>query len=150
MTSATDTPTSKGEKEMSTLLTNKVTIVTGASRGIGQAIAESQAANGTNVVVNYARNKGFAENLVHRIQQNGGQALAVQADVSKIADLQTLFQATIDHFGHIDILINNAGIMTTKPFGQITEQDFDREYAINVKGAYAATSQSTAGDGTAG
>lgn len=123
---------------MSTLLANKVTIVTGASRGIGQAIAESQAANGASVVVNYAHNKGFAEDLVHRIQQNDGQALAVQADVSKIADLQALFQTTLDHFGHIDILINNGGIMTTKPLEQVTEQDFDREYAINVKGTYFA------------
>ena len=119
-------------------LANKVTLVTGASRGIGQAIAESQAANGANVVINYARNKGFAEDIVHRIQQNGGQALAVQADVSKIADLEALFQATIDHFGRIDILVNNAGIMTTKPLEQVTEQDFDREFAINVKGTYFA------------
>jgi 3-oxoacyl-[acyl-carrier protein] reductase len=123
---------------MSTPLANKVAIVTGASRGIGQAIAESLAANGANVVINYARNKGFAQDIVHRIQQNGGQALAVQADVSNIADLEALFQATIEHFGRIDILVNNAGIMTTKPLEQVTEQDFDREFAINVKGTYFA------------
>jgi 3-oxoacyl-[acyl-carrier protein] reductase len=123
---------------MSTPLTNKVTIVTGASRGIGQAIAESQAANGATVVINYIRNKGSAENLVHRIEQNGGKALAVQADVSRIADLEALFQTTIEHFGRIDILINNAGIMTTRPIEQITEQDFEREFAINVKGTYFA------------
>lgn len=123
---------------MSMPLANKVAIITGASRGIGQAIAEAQAANGANVVINYARNKGFAEDIVYRIQQNGGQALAVQADVSKIADLQNLFQATIKQFGRIDILVNNAGIMTTKPIEQITEQDFDREFATNVKGTYFA------------
>jgi 3-oxoacyl-[acyl-carrier protein] reductase len=123
---------------MSTPLVNKVTIVTGASRGIGQAIAELQAVNGASVVINYARNKGFAEDIVHCIQQNGGQALAVQADVCNIADLEVLFQATIDHFGHIDILVNSAGIMTTKPIEQVTEQDFDREFAINVKGTYFA------------
>jgi 3-oxoacyl-[acyl-carrier protein] reductase len=78
---------------MSTPLANKVTIVTGASRGIGQAIAESQAANGAKVVINYAHNKSFAEDIALRILQNGGQALAVQADVSKIADLETLFRA---------------------------------------------------------
>jgi 3-oxoacyl-[acyl-carrier protein] reductase len=123
---------------MSTPLANKVAIVTGASRGIGQAIAQSLAANGANVVINYARNKGFAEDTVHRIEQNGGRALAVQADVSNFVDLETLFQATIEHFGRIDILVNNAGIMTTKPIEQVTEQDFDREFAINVKGTYFA------------
>lgn len=123
---------------MSTPQVNKVALVTGASRGIGQAIAEALAANGVNVVINYAHNKGFADEIVHRIRQNGGQALAVQADVSNIADLQALFQATIEQFGHLDILVNNAGIMTTKPLEQITEQDFDREFAINVKGTYFA------------
>ena len=123
---------------MSTSLANKVAIVTGASRGMGQAIVEMLAANGTNVVVNYARNQGFAEDIVQRIRQNGGRALAVQADVSKIADLEALFQATLKQFGHIDILVNNAGIMTTKPIEQITEQDFDREFATNVKGTYFA------------
>ena len=123
---------------MSTPLANKVTIVTGASRGIGQAIAESQAANGAKVVINYAHNKDFAEDIVLRILQNGGRALAVRADVGKVADLEALFQATIEHFGRLDILVNNAGIMTTKPIEQITEQDFDREFATNVKGTYFA------------
>ena len=123
---------------MSIPLANKVAIVTGASRGIGQAIVEALAANGASVVINYARNKGFAEDIVHRIQQNGGQALAVQADVSNIADLDALFQATMKQFGHIDILVNNAGVMTTKPLEQITEQDFDRQFAVNVKGTYFA------------
>lgn len=123
---------------MNTPLANKVTLVTGASRGIGQAIVESQAANGANVVINYAHSKEFAEDLVHRIQQNGGQALAVQADVSKVAELEALFQASIAHFGRLDILVNNAGIMTTKPLEQVTEQDFDREFATNVKSTYFA------------
>jgi 3-oxoacyl-[acyl-carrier protein] reductase len=128
---------------MSTPLANKVTLVTGASRGIGQAIAESQAANGANVVINYVRNKGFAEDLVHRIEQNGGQALAVQADVSSIADLEALFQATIDQFGRLDILVNSAGIMTTKPIEQITEQDFEREFAINVRSVHRRGNRSS-------
>jgi 3-oxoacyl-[acyl-carrier protein] reductase len=123
---------------MSKPFANKVAIVTGASRGMGQAIAEALAASGANVVVNYVRNKGFAEDIVHRIRQNDGQALAVQADVSTIADLETLFQATMQQFGRIDILVNNAGIMTTKPIEQVTEQDFDREFATNVKGTYFA------------
>lgn len=123
---------------MSTSLANKVALVTGASRGIGQSIAETLATSGVAVVINYARNHEQAEELVARIQQHGGQALAVQADVSRVTDLQTLFQATHDRFGRLDILINNAGVMTTKPLDQVTEQDFDREYAINVKGTYFA------------
>ncbi|GCE08219.1 SDR family oxidoreductase [Dictyobacter aurantiacus] len=123
---------------MNTRLQKKVAIVTGASRGIGQAIAEALANEGAQIVINYARNKEAAEELVHKIERNGGQALAVQADVSNSADLQGLFAATIEHFGRVDILVNNAGIMTTKPIAQITEQDFDREYAINVKGTYFA------------
>jgi 3-oxoacyl-[acyl-carrier protein] reductase len=117
---------------------NKVAIVTGASRGIGQAVVEALAANGANMVVNYLRQKRFAENIVDRIEQNGGQALAVQADVSSIADLQALFQATMQQFGRIDILVNNAGILITKPIEQMTEEDFDRQFATNVKGTYFA------------
>lgn len=123
---------------MGTLLADKVAIVTGASRGIGQAIAEILAENGAKVVVNYARNQEFADAMVERISQRGGQALAVQADVSKIEDLQKLFQVTNEQFGQLDILVNNAGIMTTKPIAQITEEMFDREFAVNVKGTYFA------------
>lgn len=123
---------------MSGTFTGKVALVTGASRGMGQAIAEALAANGASVVINYFRNKQSAEEMVTHIQQNGGQALAVQADVSQVADLEALFQATIERFGHLDILVNNAGIMTTKPIEQITEHDFDREFATNVKGTYFA------------
>lgn len=123
---------------MSTRLHKKVAIVTGASRGIGQAIAEAMANEGARIVINYAHNKEAAEDFVHRIERNGGQALAIQADVSQRADLQALFHATMEHFGQIDILVNNAGIMTTKPLEQVTEQEFDREFATNVKGTYFA------------
>lgn len=98
---------------MSASLTNKVALVTGASRGIGQAIAEELASNGAKVVVNYVHNKRFAEETIHRIEQNGGQALAVQADVSKIADLETLFRATMEQLGRLDILVNNTELFTT-------------------------------------
>lgn len=123
---------------MSGTLTGKVALVTGASRGIGQAIAEALAANGAQVVINYAHNQEFAEEIVNRIRQMGKQARAVQADISKVADLESLFQTTLEQFGHLDILINNAGIMTLKPLEQITEQDFDRQFATNVKGTYFA------------
>lgn len=123
---------------MSSAFTNKVALVTGASRGIGQAIAEALAANGASVVINYVHNKSFADSIVERIQHNGGQALAVQADIGKVADLEALFQKTIEQFGHLDILVNNAGLMITKPIEQITEQEFDRQFATNVKGTYFA------------
>ncbi|GHO63281.1 3-ketoacyl-ACP reductase [Ktedonobacter sp. SOSP1-52] len=121
---------------MNTSFNNKVVLVTGASRGMGQAFAEAFAANGAKVVINYVHNKDFADTIVQNIQKNGGQALAVQADVSKLSELEALFHAAIEHFGQVDILINNAGIMTTKPLEQITEHDFDQHMAINVKGTY--------------
>ncbi len=123
---------------MSIPLAKKVALVTGASRGMGQAVAEALAANGANVVVNYAHNKQLAEEIVNSIQQKGGIALAVQANISQVTDLEALFQTTIERFGRLDILVNNAGVMTTKPLEQITEQDFDREFATNVKGTYFA------------
>lgn len=123
---------------MNRTLTGKVALVTGASRGMGQAVAEELAAKGVHVVINYARNRQAAEDVVVRIRQTGGKALAVQADISKIADLKLLFQTTLEQFGHLDILVNNAGIMTTRPIEQITEQDFDQQFATNVKGTYFA------------
>lgn len=123
---------------MSASLTNKVAIVTGGARGIGRAIVETLVADGAKVVVNYGHSKEAADELIRHIEQNGGQALAVRADVGKVADLRTLFQATIERFGRIDILVNNAGVMTTRPIGQITEEIFDREYATNVKSVYFA------------
>jgi 3-oxoacyl-[acyl-carrier protein] reductase len=105
--------------------------VTGASRGIGRAIAESQAAHGRNVVVNYSQNKESADQLVKHIEANGGHALAAAADVSKIADLQALFQTTIDHFDRVDVLVNAAGILVNNPIDRVTEELFDRHFAIN-------------------
>jgi 3-oxoacyl-[acyl-carrier protein] reductase len=116
----------------------RTAIVTGASRGIGRAIAESQAAHGRNVVVNYGQNKESADRLVEQIEANGGHALAVAADVSKIADLQSLFQTTIDCFDRVDVLVNAAGILVNSPIDRVTEELFDRHFAINVKGTYFA------------
>lgn len=123
---------------MSPSLTKKVAIVTGASRGIGQAIAETLAANGAKVVVNYLYNKQLAEEIVHHIEQNGGQARAIQTDVGNLADLEIMFRMTIEQFGRIDILVNNAGMAVRKPIEQITEEEFDRSFATNVKGTYFA------------
>lgn len=116
----------------------KTVIVTGSSRGIGRAIAEHFGARGANVVVNYSGNRAKAEEVVRRIEQQGGQAIAIQADISVIADIESLFAQTVQAFGGIDILVNNAGLMHTVPLLQVTEEDFDRQFAVNVKGTFFA------------
>ncbi|EOS54198.1 SDR family oxidoreductase [Paenibacillus barengoltzii] len=120
------------------LLNGKVALVTGASRGMGKTIAEELARRGAKVVVNYASSPEKAEAVVKGIQAEGGEAVAIQADVSKLAELEKLFQKTKESFGRLDILINNAGVMVTKPLKDITEEDFDRQFAINVKGTFFA------------
>lgn len=122
-------------------LAGKVAIITGSSRGIGRAIALKLASNGASVVVNYAGNATKAEEVVAEIDKLGGQAIALQADVSKVADIQSLFEQTIKRFGKVDILVNNAGIAFYKPITETTEADFDKIYAINVKGTYFACQQ---------
>jgi 3-oxoacyl-[acyl-carrier protein] reductase len=122
-------------------LTEKVAIVTGASRGIGRSIALLLASKGAKVVVNYSSNPESAEKVVQEIEQDGGQAIAIHADISKVSEVGSLFKQAIESFGKVDILVNNAGVMTTKPIEQITEEDFDRQFAINVKGTYFACQQ---------
>jgi 3-oxoacyl-[acyl-carrier protein] reductase len=117
-------------------LEGKVAIVTGASRGIGRAIAERFAAEGARVVVNYVSGSSSAEKVVTSIVARGGDAIAVQADVSRSADVAALIAATLDRFGRIDILVNNAGIMVTKGVLETSEDDWDRTLDINLKGAY--------------
>jgi 3-oxoacyl-[acyl-carrier protein] reductase len=114
----------------------KVAIVTGASRGIGRAIAERFAAEGARVVVNYVSGSSSAEKVVTGIVARGGDAIAVQADVSRRGDVAALIAATLDRFGRIDILVNNAGIMVTKGVLETSEDDWDRTLDINLKGAY--------------
>ncbi|HTE12015.1 MAG TPA: SDR family oxidoreductase [Chitinophagaceae bacterium] len=120
---------------MSTL-NNKVILVTGASRGIGATIALTLANAGAKVVVNYAGGKEAAENVVDQIKQNGGDAIALQADVSKAIEVKNLFDAAISHYGKIDILVNNAGIMITKLIKDTTDEDFTRQFDINVRGVF--------------
>lgn len=122
-------------------LSGKVAIVTGSSRGIGREIAERLAENGAKVVVNYASSPAKAEEVVGIIKQGGGEARAIQADISQVAEIERLFRETIEAYGGIDILVNNAGIMTTKPIAAMTEEDFDQQFAINVKGTYFAIQQ---------
>lgn len=115
---------------------NKIAIVTGASRGIGAEVAKTLAAAGATVVVNYAGNKTAADDVVKTITTSGGTALAIQADVSKPADVKRLFDETITKFGRVDVLINNAGVLIYKLIVDTTDEDFDRQFNTNVKGVF--------------
>jgi 3-oxoacyl-[acyl-carrier protein] reductase len=117
-------------------LDGKVAIVTGASRGIGRAIAERFAAEGASVVVNYMAGATDAEIVVDGIRSRGGNAIAVRADVADAAAVRTLVAATMGQYGRIDILVNNAGIHVAKGVLETTEEDWDRTIDINLKGPY--------------
>jgi 3-oxoacyl-[acyl-carrier protein] reductase len=119
-------------------LNGKVAIVTGASRGIGARIATRLAQAGTQVVVNYAGRRDAAEQVVRAIEAGGGQALAVQGDVSKPADVRALFDAAVGRFGRVHILVNNAGVILYKRLDQTSDEEFDRLFAVNVKGTFNA------------
>lgn len=111
-------------------------LVTGSSRGIGAAIAQAAAQAGAKVIVNYAGNQAEALAVVATIEQAGGQAVAVQADISKPADVKRLFAEALTHFGRLDVLVNNAGIMTLSPLQDTSDEDFQRTMDINVKGVF--------------
>ncbi len=121
---------------MAKALKGKVALVTGASRDIGRAIALRLAHDGAAVVVNYAGSGQQAQDAVGQIEKEGGRAVAVQADVSKSGDVKRLFDACFEKFGRLDILVNNAGVIFTKPVVETGEEEFDRIFAINVKGTF--------------
>ncbi|HYV75381.1 MAG TPA: glucose 1-dehydrogenase [Candidatus Binatia bacterium] len=120
-------------------LTGKTAVVTGASKGIGAGIAKAFAKDGANVVVNYARGKADAEKVLAEIQKSGGKAITVQADVSKQADVDRLFETAKKTFGSIDILVNNAGVYEFAPIEQITEESYRRMFDLNVLGTVLST-----------
>ncbi len=120
-------------------LTGKVAVVTGASKGIGAAIALSLAAEGASVVVNYASSKTGADSVVAKITSTGGKAVAVQGDVAKQADAQGIIDAAIKQFGGLDILVNNSGVYEFAPLEAITEESFHRQFNINVLGLLLTT-----------
>jgi len=124
---------------MSKKLANKVAIVTGASKGIGAAIAKHLAAEGAAVTVNYASDKAGADRAVSEIVKNGGKAIAVQANVAKAAEVEHLFAETKKAFGQLDVLVNNAGVFAFSPLGDITEEQFHRHFDINVLGLLLAS-----------
>lgn len=120
-----------------TNLKNKTALITGSSRGIGKAIAERYGALGANVVVNYAGSAAGAEQTVGIIESLGGAAIAVQADVSKVADIERLFATANEKFGSIDIVVANAGVeLIDRPLVDVTEEDFDHLFSINTKGGF--------------
>lgn len=117
-------------------LNEKVILVTGASRGIGTAVAQQLAASGAKVIVNFAGGREAATETVNAIKAQGGDAIALQADVSKADEVNRMFTEAIAHYGRIDVLVNNAGIMITKLLKDTTDEDFTRQFDINVRGTF--------------
>jgi 3-oxoacyl-[acyl-carrier protein] reductase len=122
-------------------LTDKVAVVTGASKGIGAAIAKALAAEGAAVVVNYAASRRDAETVVAEITGKGGTAVAIQGDVSKSRDVEHLFADASNAFGGIDILVNNAGIYRFSPIETVSENDFHQHFNVNVLGVLLAVKE---------
>ncbi|MES2772664.1 MAG: glucose 1-dehydrogenase [Bacteroidota bacterium] len=122
-------------------LENKVAIVTGASKGIGAGIAKAYGTAGASVIVNYASDKEGADNVVNEITTNGGKAVAVQGNVALAADIKRLFAETRLAFGQVDILVNNAGVFNFEPLEAVTEEEFHRQFNINVLGTILASQQ---------
>ena len=126
---------------MSGSLQGKVAIVTGASKGIGAAIAKGLAAEGASVVVNYASSKAGADKVVAEIEKAGGKAVAVQGDVSKAADVKQMFAEADEAYGRLDILVNNAGVYQFAPLEDVTEAEYRRQFDTNVLGPILATQE---------
>jgi|SRR5450432_3034593 3-oxoacyl-[acyl-carrier protein] reductase len=126
---------------MSGSLQGKVAIVTGASKGIGAAIARSFAAEGASVVVNYSSSKAGADKVVADIEKAGGKAVAVQGDVSKAVDVKQIFAEAHEAFGAPDVLVNNAGVYQFAPLEDVTEAEFHRQFNTNVLGTILTTQE---------
>jgi 3-oxoacyl-[acyl-carrier protein] reductase len=123
-------------------LNNKVALITGSARGLGKAIAERYASLGANIVINYSKDKASAEEVVSNITAMGVKVIAIQADISKVADLERLFADAKAHFGKIDIVVANAGIeLVEVPVTDFTEEQFDKVFSINTKGTYFTMQQ---------
>ena len=122
-------------------LSGKVVIVTGASRGIGRAIAERLGREGASVAVNFVQNTDLAQQVVAAIESGGGRGLALQADMSKMTDVRRLFRQTADHFGPLDILVHSAASFPVGAISEVSEEEFDRAFALNAKGTFFASQE---------
>jgi 3-oxoacyl-[acyl-carrier protein] reductase len=120
----------------------KIAIVTGASRGIGRAVAKRLAQDGFAVVVNYLSNASEAEQVVSEIQRIGGNAIAVKADVANQADVERLFEETMKKFGSVDVVVHNSGIMPLSPIGKSDAELFDKVISTNLRGTFLVLAQS--------
>jgi len=120
-------------------LTGKVAVITGASKGIGAAIAKAFASEGASVVVNYSSSRDGADAVVKEITESGGKAVAVRGDVTKLADTQAIVNAAIENYGKLDIVVNNSGVYEFAPVEAITEEQFHRQFNTNVLGLLLVT-----------
>jgi 3-oxoacyl-[acyl-carrier protein] reductase len=135
---------------MTQRLEGKVAVVTGASKGIGASIAKHLANEGAPVVVNYASSKQGADSVVAEITRKGGRAVAVQADMSKPAEIKRLFAEAKKAFGRVDVLVNNAGIYEFAPLEEVTPEHFHKQFDLNVLGLILATQEAAKQFGAAG
>jgi 3-oxoacyl-[acyl-carrier protein] reductase len=131
-------------------LAGKVAVVTGASKGIGAAIARQLAAEGAAVIVNYSSSKAGADKVVSEITAKGGKAAAIQADVARKADIERLFAETKKAFGRVDILVNNAGVYEFAPLEEVTEEHFHKQFNLNVLGLLLTTQEAVKHFGAGG
>src|SRR5690606_28125157 len=119
-----------------TNLQNKTAIITGSSRGLGKTTALELAKRGAKMVLNYRSNQSEAESSLQEILAQGGSAIAVKADVSRAEEVNYLFEKTLEHFGKIDIVVNNAGVMVTKLLKDFSEEEFEKQLSSNVKSVF--------------
>ncbi|MBD2774281.1 glucose 1-dehydrogenase [Iningainema tapete] len=117
-------------------LEGKVAIVTGGSGGIGSAVCERLAQDGAKVVVHYGGHEDAADHVVEKIKEQGGEAIAIQANLSKAEDVTKLFEETQQHFGSLDIVVNNAGTGDVGPLAEMDEKTFDKVFGLNAKGTF--------------
>ena len=120
-------------------ISEKVAVVTGGSSGIGESIVRALAAKGAKVGIGYRSHPEAAESTVQLIENEGGQAVAIQGDVSVVSDLEKLIRGTVEAFGHLDVMVNNAGIETRTSTLETTEAEYDRVMAVNLKSAFFGT-----------
>jgi len=118
---------------------DRTCLVTGSSKGIGRGIAEELGQRGANVVVNYRSSEAAAHTVRENIEEAGGEAIAVQADVAKMDDVRSMYDTVHDAFGNIDVLVNNAGITVDKKFENMTREDWDRVMSVNLGGVFNCT-----------